>query len=65
MSNRPSLTSAPWRKSSYSGDSGGECVEVAELTSRVAVRDSKEPEGPYLTFPASAFTALVQSVTAD
>ena len=40
------LSNATWRKSSYSGGNGGNCVEVAALPddSR-AVRDSKDPEG--------------------
>jgi hypothetical protein len=45
------LSNATWRKSSYSGGNGGNCVEVAVLpdASR-AVRDSKNPEGPKLVF---------------
>jgi hypothetical protein len=38
------LTSAEWQKSSYSGNNGGQCVEVARnLPGVVAVRDSKNP----------------------
>ena len=38
-----------WRKSSYSGNGGGDCVEVARnLPGVVAVRDSKNPDGPVL-----------------
>ncbi|TDE18869.1 DUF397 domain-containing protein [Actinomadura sp. 6K520] len=37
-----------WRKSSRSGSSGGDCVELASLGSQVAVRDSKDPDGPVL-----------------
>ena len=38
-----------WRKSSYSGNGGGNCVEVARnLPGGVAVRDSKNPDGPVL-----------------
>lgn len=53
------LAGAEWRKSSYSSDTGGQCVEVAPLDGIVAVRDSKDPEGPALAFPAAAFTAFV------
>ena len=53
------LAGAQWRKSSYSSDTGGQCVEVAPLDGIVAVRDSKDPEGPALAFPAAAFTAFV------
>jgi len=43
------LTRADWRKSSRSGDNGGNCVEVAhDLPGVVAVRDSKNPDGPVL-----------------
>ncbi|MFC6079973.1 DUF397 domain-containing protein [Sphaerisporangium aureirubrum] len=43
------LTGALWRKSSRSGDDGGECVEVAvNLPMAVAVRDSKNPGGAVL-----------------
>ena len=45
------LTLADWRKSSYSGTNGGNCVEVAKnLPGVVAVRDSKDPAGPALVF---------------
>ncbi|MFJ4618303.1 DUF397 domain-containing protein [Streptomyces sp. NPDC088812] len=48
-----------WRKSSYSSDQGGECVEVAETPATVAVRDSKSPAGPVLTLRPAVFTAFV------
>ncbi|MEU9322719.1 DUF397 domain-containing protein [Streptomyces canus] len=48
-----------WRKSSYSGDQGGECVEIAETVAAVAVRDSKTPAGPILTVDPAAFTTFV------
>ncbi|OAR25832.1 DUF397 domain-containing protein [Streptomyces sp. ERV7] len=57
------LTDAQWRKSSYSGGSGGECVEVADLPHFVAVRDSKRPEGAALTVSPAAFTAFVDNLT--
>lgn len=38
-----------WRKSSYSGNNGGQCVEVA-APGRVLVRDSKNPRGAVLEF---------------
>ena len=57
------LTSVSWRKSSYSGGNGGNCIEVAGLPGTIAVRDSKDPDGPALLFtPAewAAFTARVK-----
>jgi hypothetical protein len=57
-----------WRKASYSGANGGECVEVAATSAAlIAVRDSKDPDGPRLAFtPAGwqAFTHQVKSGTA-
>ena len=58
------LTSVSWRKSTYSGANGGNCIEVADLPGTVAVRDSKDPDGPALLFtPAewAAFTARVKA----
>ena len=63
------VSSATWRKSSYSGGNGGGCIEVARnLPGIVAVRDSKDRTGPVLTFtPAEweAFTAGVKSGELD
>lgn len=44
------LTGANWRKSSRSSGAGNACVEVADLVRAVAVRDSKNPDGPSLAF---------------
>ncbi|MGC5029483.1 DUF397 domain-containing protein [Micromonospora sp. DT229] len=48
---------AGWRKSSHSGDEGA-CVEVGVAPGRVAVRDSKDPQGPLLLFAPAAWTAF-------
>lgn len=48
-----------WRKSSYSGSSGGECVEVAALTLCIAVRDSKNPALGTLTLSPEAYVAFI------
>ncbi|MFI6785423.1 DUF397 domain-containing protein [Micromonospora sp. NPDC050276] len=54
------LTGAVWRKSTRSGDNGGDCVEVAtNLAEVVAVRDSKDSRGPRLTFTAEAWTDFI------
>lgn len=50
-----------WRKSSYSGNGGGECIEVAN-TDRVLVRDSKERTGPVLGFTAEAWTVFTAAL---
>ncbi|GAA2130838.1 hypothetical protein GCM10009760_03890 [Kitasatospora kazusensis] len=58
---RPDLVT-PFKKSSYS-QAGGECVETALTSSRgQAVRDSKDPDGPVLVFPADAWSAFVAGV---
>ncbi|MFD7440755.1 DUF397 domain-containing protein [Streptomyces sp. NPDC059909] len=59
MGTSQDLTGALWRKSSYSGGTGGECVEVAPQPRLVAVRDSKNPEGPAFAVAPSAFAAFV------
>ena len=49
-----------WRKSSYSGNGGGNCVEVApNLPDVVAVRDSKDPDGPILTFSRDEWASFI------
>ncbi|MFI6373825.1 DUF397 domain-containing protein [Streptomyces sp. NPDC050546] len=53
------LTRAQWRRSSYSGSSGGECVEVADLGPGVGVRDSKNPEAGMLTVSPEVYSAFV------
>ncbi|GGZ69961.1 DUF397 domain-containing protein [Streptomyces echinoruber] len=63
MRHTPELTSARWRRSSYSNANGGECVEVAEnVPGVVPVRDSKNPYGPVLVVPAAAWDAFVSSL---
>jgi hypothetical protein len=39
-----------WRKSSYSGNGGGNCVEVGDAARVVIVRDTKDRSGPVLRF---------------
>ncbi|MBC6465978.1 DUF397 domain-containing protein [Actinomadura alba] len=62
------FSAAVWRKSTHSGGDTGQCVEIAGLPRVVAVRDSKDPDGPKLSFsPATwqAFSADVKSGTFD
>ncbi|WP_145499331.1 DUF397 domain-containing protein [Streptomyces sp. CFMR 7] len=62
-SRRANLTSATWRKSSYSNSDGGDCVEVSDdFPGVIPVRDSKQPEGPALVFGAPAWAAFVNDV---
>ncbi|MFC8584916.1 DUF397 domain-containing protein [Streptomyces sp. NPDC057217] len=63
METRPDLTGARWRKSSYSGTNGGECVEIADgFPGAVPVRDSKNPAGPALVMGAEAWQAFVEGL---
>lgn len=58
------LSDAQWRKSSRSGGGGdGSCVEVAFVSEAVAVRDSKDPDGPALAFPADSWRRFLSSLT--
>ncbi|MGF0175102.1 DUF397 domain-containing protein [Streptomyces sp. Marseille-Q5077] len=57
------LDTATWHKSSYSGGDGGNCLEVThDFPTVVPVRDSKNPHGPKLIFPASVWAAFVNAV---
>ncbi|MFY1671935.1 DUF397 domain-containing protein [Plantactinospora sp. WMMB334] len=54
------LTGATWRKSTRSSGNSGNCVEVASnLPGVVGVRDSKDADGPALTFDPPAWRAFV------
>jgi len=58
------LSRAIWRKSSYSGSNGGQCVEVAlNVPGIVAVRDSKDPDGAKLACTAAQWREFLASVT--
>ncbi|MFJ3232288.1 DUF397 domain-containing protein [Streptomyces sp. NPDC086787] len=57
------LSTATWYKSSYSGGSGSNCLEVADGNPAVVpVRDSKNPRGPKLAFRPEAWSAFVAGV---
>ncbi|MET9484389.1 DUF397 domain-containing protein [Streptomyces sp. NPDC006638] len=51
-----------WFKSSYSSGAEGNCVEAANVMPVVAVRDSKDKEGPAIVFPRSSWAAFVARV---
>jgi hypothetical protein len=61
------LSAAVWRKSSYSGGTNPEsCIEVADgFPGVVPVRDSKDPQGPALTFSNDAWASFVTAVRAE
>ena len=65
------LSGAAWRKSSYSGGNGGQCVEVAAFTNNparpemiCAVRDSRHPDGPVLVFSPEQWRQFAAGVKA-
>ncbi|MFW6718752.1 DUF397 domain-containing protein [Streptomyces sp. MAR4 CNY-716] len=65
MSITPDLSGTNWVKSSYSNGNGGDCVEWAPdfaATGIVPVRDSKDPDGPALTFTTDAWAAFISDV---
>jgi hypothetical protein len=55
----PHLPDTAWFKSSHSSGEGGECVEVAVLSGRVHVRDSKDKSGPALSLTPTDWAAFV------
>ncbi|MEU2895069.1 MULTISPECIES: DUF397 domain-containing protein [unclassified Streptomyces] len=55
-----------WRRSSYSNQEGGDCVEVADgFPAVVPVRDSKVPYGPALSFEAASWSAFIGRLKAE
>lgn len=56
------LLGALWRKSSAS-NSQGACVELASLeTGELAVRNSRNPDGPVLIYTQDEIAALIQGI---
>ncbi|QFG20747.1 DUF397 domain-containing protein [Actinomadura sp. WMMB 499] len=51
-----------WRKARRSNEHGGACVELAALSGKVGVRDSKDPDGPKLVLDRGDFRALVNEL---
>jgi hypothetical protein len=49
------VDSAPWRKSSYSGTNGGDCVEAADMGGRILVRDTTDRGGAVLSISPDAW----------
>lgn len=60
MTTKSDIASLVWRKSSHSGGTGGNCVEVAVLPDGGrALRDSNDPAGPVLRFTSAEWSAFV------
>ncbi|MEU5993519.1 DUF397 domain-containing protein [Spirillospora sp. NPDC047418] len=56
------LSTAKWRKSSRSSGNGGDCVELARIADTVAIRDSKDPEGPKLLLTPRSLRDLTRAL---
>ncbi|TYB49555.1 DUF397 domain-containing protein [Actinomadura chibensis] len=56
------LSKAVWRKASHSTSNGGECVEVTNVSTTIAVRDSKNPTGPMLIMSRNDFRHLTTTL---
>ena len=54
-----------WRKATYSSGNGGNCIEVATADRTVAVRDSKDPDGPHLAFGVRAWQAFATKLKSE
>lgn len=54
-----------WRKSSYSGNGGADCVEVGRISHIISVRDSKDPDGPCLALSPDTWRALAEHLKRD
>ncbi|KIH99100.1 hypothetical protein LP52_09655 [Streptomonospora alba] len=59
------LNDSGWRKSSYSGNQGGDCVEVADTRHQVHVRDTRNRELGHLSFPAASWNAFIAALKDD
>jgi Domain of unknown function (DUF397) len=58
-------TALKWRKSSYSGNGGGECVELADQAGHVLVRDTENRSGPVLRFTGRAWQRFAGQLKDD
>lgn len=57
------LSQAQWRKAGRSSSTGSDCVEVADVTEAIAVRDSKDPGGLVLLIGREAWRDLAGQVS--
>ena len=57
------IESAPWRKSSYSGTNGGDCVEAADMHSRILVRDTTDRGGVVLSISPDAWLCFTATLS--
>jgi hypothetical protein len=57
------MSTTRWRKSSFSGGTENNCVELDRRADRTGIRDSKDPAAGSLTVPPAAWTALAHRIT--
>lgn len=53
-----------WRKASSSAGNGA-CVEVAPVQAQIAVRDSRNPDGAWLQYPAPSWRSFIQTIKGE
>ena len=59
----PQIDRLTWRKSSYSGGTGGQCVEVGRAPEHVGIRDTKNRDLGHLTVSAAAWRTFIKAIT--
>lgn len=64
MSLHDDLSKARWRKASRSSASGSDCVELAHASGVIAIRDSKDPDGPKLLLNRTGWQELTDRLSA-
>ena len=57
------IDSAPWRKSSYSGTNGGDCVEAADMGGRILVRDTTDRDGVVLSISLTGWLRFTDTLS--
>ncbi|MFI0371505.1 DUF397 domain-containing protein [Actinomadura sp. 1N219] len=56
------LNTATWRKATRSTSNGGQCIEIARIHDTIAIRDSKNPDGPKLLLTPQTLQHLAQTL---
>ncbi|SFP18736.1 DUF397 domain-containing protein [Actinomadura madurae] len=56
------MTQPAWRKASRSSTTGGDCVEVADFSSVIGVRDSRAPDAGHLALSPKTFSQLIAAI---
>jgi len=64
MSTDAKALELPWRKATLSVGNGA-CVEVAPVDGRIAVRDSQNPDGAWLNYPAPSWQSFLTSIKGE